>query len=182
MCVPFTGTEAWTRSLGYKIVDEWRPWLIEDQVVGFTQGYANHLRFLTVKGSGHTVPEYKPAEALNVCWNWDNNKDILEWKNDYENGIQERGKNGNEAGNNNGNEEGGNNDDTTNSIESNSSSSESHEDESPNMVEGRVRRAPSYLEDYETSEGLSDEDNLNAMMIITEDDPLSFEEARKSNK
>ncbi|CAL5191882.1 unnamed protein product [Lathyrus oleraceus] len=64
MCVPFTGTEAWTRSLGYKIVDEWRPWLIDDQVAGFTQGYANKLRFLTVKGSGHTVPEYKPKESL----------------------------------------------------------------------------------------------------------------------
>ncbi|KAI5382222.1 serine carboxypeptidase-like 20 [Lathyrus oleraceus] len=64
MCVPFTGTEAWTRSLGYKIVDEWRPWLINDQVAGFIQGYANNLTFLTIKGAGHTVPEYKPEEAL----------------------------------------------------------------------------------------------------------------------
>ncbi|XP_058739519.1 serine carboxypeptidase-like 20 [Vicia villosa] len=64
MCVPYTGTEAWTRSLGYKIVDEWRPWLIDNQVAGFTQGYDNKLRFLTVKGSGHTVPEYKPKESL----------------------------------------------------------------------------------------------------------------------
>ncbi|CAL5191954.1 unnamed protein product [Lathyrus oleraceus] len=64
MCVPFTGTQAWTRSLGYKIVDEWRPWLINDQVAGFIQGYANNLTFLTIKGAGHTVPEYKPEEAL----------------------------------------------------------------------------------------------------------------------
>lgn len=34
MCVPFTGTQAWTRSLGYKIVDEWRPWISNDQVAG----------------------------------------------------------------------------------------------------------------------------------------------------
>ncbi|GAU32426.1 hypothetical protein TSUD_158240, partial [Trifolium subterraneum] len=32
MCVPFTGSEAWTRSLGYKIVDEWRPWDSNEQV------------------------------------------------------------------------------------------------------------------------------------------------------
>ncbi|CAI8608252.1 unnamed protein product [Vicia faba] len=64
MCVPFTGSQAWTRSIGYKIVDEWRPWLSNGQVVGFTQGYDNNLTFLTIKGAGHTVPEYKPQEAL----------------------------------------------------------------------------------------------------------------------
>ncbi|XP_004510209.1 serine carboxypeptidase-like 20 [Cicer arietinum] len=64
MCVPFTGSQAWTRSIGYKIVDEWRPWLSNGQVVGYTQGYDNNLTFLTIKGAGHTVPEYKPQEAL----------------------------------------------------------------------------------------------------------------------
>ncbi|EOA16514.1 hypothetical protein CARUB_v10004672mg [Capsella rubella] len=65
MCVPFTGSQAWTESLGYKVTDEWRPWMSNDQVAGFTQGYANNLTFLTIKGAGHTVPEYKPREALN---------------------------------------------------------------------------------------------------------------------
>jgi len=35
MCVPFTGSEAWTRSLGYKIVDLWRPWYFGDQIAGY---------------------------------------------------------------------------------------------------------------------------------------------------
>lgn len=35
MCVPFTGSEAWTRSLGYKVVDEWRPWTSNGQVAGY---------------------------------------------------------------------------------------------------------------------------------------------------
>ncbi|KAK9669558.1 hypothetical protein RND81_13G139400 [Saponaria officinalis] len=64
MCVPYTGSEAWTRSVGYKVADEWRPWVCNDQVSGFTQGYEKNLTFLTVKGAGHTVPEYKPQEAL----------------------------------------------------------------------------------------------------------------------
>ncbi|KAJ9169841.1 hypothetical protein P3X46_017990 [Hevea brasiliensis] len=64
MCVPYTGSEAWTRSMGYKIVDEWRPWTSNGQVAGYTQGYENNLTFLTIKGAGHTVPEYKPREAL----------------------------------------------------------------------------------------------------------------------
>ncbi|XP_076902395.1 serine carboxypeptidase 1-like [Bidens hawaiensis] len=34
MCVPFTGTEAWTRALGYRVIDEWRKWLVDDQVAG----------------------------------------------------------------------------------------------------------------------------------------------------
>ncbi|XP_047334285.1 serine carboxypeptidase-like 20 [Impatiens glandulifera] len=76
MCVPFTGTEAWTRSLGYKIIDEWRPWISNDQVAGYTQGYAHGLVFLTIKGSGHTVPEYKPQEALDFYSRWLEGKSI----------------------------------------------------------------------------------------------------------
>ncbi|XP_010520852.1 PREDICTED: serine carboxypeptidase-like 20 isoform X2 [Tarenaya hassleriana] len=64
MCVPYTGSEAWTRSLGYNVTDEWRAWISNDQVAGYTQGYANNLTFLTIKGAGHTVPEYKPRESL----------------------------------------------------------------------------------------------------------------------
>ncbi|KAK7394656.1 hypothetical protein VNO78_15191 [Psophocarpus tetragonolobus] len=70
MCVPFTGSEAWTRSLGYKIVDEWRPWISNDQVAGYLQAYDNNLTFLTIKGAGHTVPEYKPREALDFYSRW----------------------------------------------------------------------------------------------------------------
>ncbi|KAJ0988980.1 hypothetical protein J5N97_007336 [Dioscorea zingiberensis] len=64
MCVPYTGSEAWTRSLGYQVTDEWRPWYLGDQIAGYTQGYDHNITFLTIKGAGHTVPEYKPAEAL----------------------------------------------------------------------------------------------------------------------
>ncbi|KAK9138621.1 hypothetical protein Sjap_009215 [Stephania japonica] len=70
MCVPFTGSEAWTRSLKYAILDEWRPWLFGGQVAGYLQGYDHNLTFLTVKGSGHTVPEYKPREALAFYSRW----------------------------------------------------------------------------------------------------------------
>ncbi|XP_076916001.1 serine carboxypeptidase-like 20 [Bidens hawaiensis] len=76
LCVPFTGTLAWTRSLGYKVIDEWRNWLVDDQVSGFIQGYDKNLTFLTVKGSGHTVPEYKPKEALAFYSRWLEGKTI----------------------------------------------------------------------------------------------------------
>ncbi|XP_042476230.1 serine carboxypeptidase 1-like, partial [Macadamia integrifolia] len=36
----------------------------------YTQGYAKNLTFLTIKGSGHTVPKYKPVEALAFYSRW----------------------------------------------------------------------------------------------------------------
>ncbi|GMP21748.1 hypothetical protein CsSME_00000053 [Camellia sinensis var. sinensis] len=69
-------SQAWIRSLGYKITDEWRPWMTNDQVAGYTQGYDNGLTFLTIKGAGHTVPEYKPREALHFYSNWLEGKQI----------------------------------------------------------------------------------------------------------
>ncbi|XP_019450474.1 PREDICTED: serine carboxypeptidase-like 20 isoform X2 [Lupinus angustifolius] len=64
MCVPYTGSQAWTRAMGYNIVDEWRPWFVDDQVAGYTIAYDKNLTFTTIKGAGHTVPEYKPKESL----------------------------------------------------------------------------------------------------------------------
>ncbi|KAL5566721.1 hypothetical protein UlMin_029885 [Ulmus minor] len=76
MCVPYTGSQAWTRSLGYKIVDQWRPWISNGQVAGYLQGYDHNLTFLTIKGAGHTVPEYKPQEALDFYSRWLEGKPI----------------------------------------------------------------------------------------------------------
>ncbi|KAK3416060.1 hypothetical protein EUGRSUZ_H01623 [Eucalyptus grandis] len=76
MTVPFTGTQAWTRSLGYKIIDEWRPWMTDDQVAGYLQGYDNNFTFLTIKGAGHMVPQTKPREALEFFSRWLDGKPI----------------------------------------------------------------------------------------------------------
>ncbi|XP_031249340.1 serine carboxypeptidase 1-like [Pistacia vera] len=70
MCVPFTGSQAWTRSLGYKKIGGWRSWISKGQIAGYLQSYDHNLTFLTVKGAGHTVPEYKPQEALDFYSRW----------------------------------------------------------------------------------------------------------------
>ncbi|KAL6563498.1 carbohydrate-binding module 1 protein [Orobanche gracilis] len=49
MCVPYTGSEAWVRSVGYITIDEWRLWMVKDQVAGYIQGYDKNLTFLTIK-------------------------------------------------------------------------------------------------------------------------------------
>ena len=65
MCVPHTGTEAWTRSLGLPVDEAWRPWHAPpSQVAGYARTFKGGLTYATVKGAGHTVPTYKPLQAL----------------------------------------------------------------------------------------------------------------------
>lgn len=54
MTVPFVGTQDWIRSLNYSITDKWRPWMVLDQVAGYTKTYANKMTFATVKASSFT--------------------------------------------------------------------------------------------------------------------------------
>ncbi|CAL4941338.1 unnamed protein product [Urochloa decumbens] len=66
----FVGTQAWIRTLKYPIVSDWSPWHSNGQVAGFTRTYAYNLTYATVKGAGHTAPEYKPKECLDMLDRW----------------------------------------------------------------------------------------------------------------
>uniref|UniRef100_A0A1D1XDH1 Putative serine carboxypeptidase-like 52 n=1 Tax=Anthurium amnicola TaxID=1678845 RepID=A0A1D1XDH1_9ARAE len=70
MTVPFLGTQAWIRSLNHSIVDDWRSWWVDGNIAGFTRTYSNNLTFATVKGAGHTAPEYRPKECLAMFERW----------------------------------------------------------------------------------------------------------------
>ncbi|KAF3575494.1 hypothetical protein DY000_02033600 [Brassica cretica] len=37
------------------VTDDWRPWMIGDQIAGDTRTYANRMTFATIKGGGHTT-------------------------------------------------------------------------------------------------------------------------------
>ncbi|KAF7817427.1 putative serine carboxypeptidase-like 52 [Senna tora] len=76
LIVPFCGTEAWIRSLNYSIVDEWRPWLVQSQIAGYTRTYSNGMTYATVKGGGHTAPEYKPRECFAMFERWISQKPL----------------------------------------------------------------------------------------------------------
>nr|GLL34453.1 hypothetical protein TSUD_264810 [Ipomoea trifida] len=62
--------EAWIKSLNYSIIDDWRSWMIEGQVAGYTTTYANKMTFVTVKGGGHVVPDYRPFESQVMFERW----------------------------------------------------------------------------------------------------------------
>ncbi|KAJ0967697.1 hypothetical protein J5N97_024614 [Dioscorea zingiberensis] len=70
LLIPHIGTQAWIRSLNFSIVDDWRSWFFGGQVAGYTRAYANNLTFATLKGAGHTAPEYKPRESLAMIKRW----------------------------------------------------------------------------------------------------------------
>ncbi|KAH7847290.1 hypothetical protein Vadar_024310 [Vaccinium darrowii] len=70
MFVPFLGTQAWIRSLNCSIVDDWRLWVVQGQVSGYTRTYSNGMTFATVKGGGHTAPEFKPIECYDMFKRW----------------------------------------------------------------------------------------------------------------
>ncbi|XP_010429239.1 PREDICTED: serine carboxypeptidase-like 10 isoform X2 [Camelina sativa] len=67
--MPFQATQAWIKSLNYSIVDDWRPWMINHQIAGYTRTYSNKMTFATVKGGGHTA-EYLPNETSIMFQRW----------------------------------------------------------------------------------------------------------------
>ena len=66
--VPFVGTREWIQQLNLGKPDgkkSYYEWMVDDQVAGYYELY-NGLTFVTVKGSGHMVPQDKPAQAWHM--------------------------------------------------------------------------------------------------------------------
>ncbi|XP_058011636.1 lysosomal protective protein-like [Ahaetulla prasina] len=65
MVCNFLGGEQFVDALNQPVLSEYQPWYFNDQVAGFFKEYQN-ITFLTVKGAGHMVPQYKPGPALEM--------------------------------------------------------------------------------------------------------------------
>ncbi|KAL1189345.1 Serine carboxypeptidase-like 10 [Cardamine amara subsp. amara] len=49
--LPFQATQDWIKSLNYPIIHDWRPWMIKNQISGYTRTYSNKMTFATIKAS-----------------------------------------------------------------------------------------------------------------------------------
>jgi len=78
-CVPHWGTERWTREMNFDLTYDWHLWdsVSMEKNLRVTAGYVinyEHLTYVTVKGAGHMVPQYKPAFALTMFKNFLENR------------------------------------------------------------------------------------------------------------
>lgn len=67
--VPTLGTRRWIQSLNWNITNEWRPWMVNGQVAGYVEKY-DGLDFVTVHGTGHMAPQWKPQEVTTMVTAW----------------------------------------------------------------------------------------------------------------
>lgn len=75
MVVPFVGTVNWLKDLKLNVSSEWRPWFVDGQISGYTRTYNSssgnyYLTYATIKGAGHTAPEYKRRDCYFMFGRW----------------------------------------------------------------------------------------------------------------
>ena len=77
-CVPYNSNEAWVNVLATQqqlpIVEHWRPWISQQVPAGYVTTYGvagrDNFTFVTIKDSGHMVPQYQPERALEFFRRW----------------------------------------------------------------------------------------------------------------
>lgn len=64
--VPVTSTRYSIKKMGLKIKKGWRAWFHKRQVGGWMEVYEGGLTFVTIRGAGHQVPVFAPAQSLSL--------------------------------------------------------------------------------------------------------------------
>eukprot|EP00698_Gefionella_okellyi_P005423 TRINITY_DN14970_c0_g1_i1.p1 TRINITY_DN14970_c0_g1~~TRINITY_DN14970_c0_g1_i1.p1 ORF type:complete len:460 (-),score=93.78 TRINITY_DN14970_c0_g1_i1:43-1422(-) len=64
---PYLGSQHWIGALDLPIARNWTHWMVDGQVAGFSTVYSpptGSFAFVTVRGAGHMVSQYKPELGL----------------------------------------------------------------------------------------------------------------------
>ncbi|KAF7851605.1 hypothetical protein BT93_L3488 [Corymbia citriodora subsp. variegata] len=73
MVIPYVGTQLWIDSLNLTISEGWHAWFVDGQVAGYATLYSSFpslLTYATIKGAGHTAPEFKPEQCFALINRW----------------------------------------------------------------------------------------------------------------
>lgn len=70
----FLGDEWFVDDLNQKVIMDYAPWRVANQIAGFVKHYQG-ITFATVRGSGHMVPSDRPREAFTMISKFLNAKD-----------------------------------------------------------------------------------------------------------
>ena len=65
MVCDFLGDQRFVDSLGYKLIDKYKSWVVSGRIAGFVKRYEG-ITFTTVRGAGHMVPTDQPEAALAI--------------------------------------------------------------------------------------------------------------------
>ena len=75
----------WTSHLGFTPSQSWRPWTLDSclRMGGYVTRYADaRFDYLTIRGSGHMVPQFKPAAAHEFLRAWINDEEYRPYAKD----------------------------------------------------------------------------------------------------
>jgi len=75
LSVPVIGSQRWIDALNLGVKKEWAQWHVDGQVAGFRKVF-DGITFVTVRGAGHMVPQYKPQEAWTILDTFIQGKDL----------------------------------------------------------------------------------------------------------
>merc|ERR1712194_492206 len=69
--------ESFTRGVGLKETEAWRPWTLDgkNRMGGYVTRYEGDFDYLTIRGAGHMVPQYKPEASTAFLKAWIANED-----------------------------------------------------------------------------------------------------------
>jgi len=75
--VPVNGTQKWISNLNLEVKSKWRSWRVDQNspVAGYRTVYEG-LTFVSVMGTGHMVPQWKPKEAFYMVEKFLKNQDL----------------------------------------------------------------------------------------------------------
>ena len=68
LVVPFNGNQLWIKKLNLTVKDKWKSWKMDDEndyIAGYKVIY-DKLTFITIRGVGHLVAQWKPKEAFYI--------------------------------------------------------------------------------------------------------------------